>query len=262
MFFTFFLFHSINIFSQLQPGAKQIALSHSDVASANNSFSLFTNPAGLSKIGKTQFGIFYSPSPFGMKELANGFITLSHPTSFGSFAVGAMNYGFELYKENRIHLGYSNIFAKRFLIGVSGMYQTLNIKNYGHAGFFNFSLGSIFLLTNKFAIGFVLNNPLRNKDYSPLTTNFRSGITYEIIKEAKIHLSVYKEINFPISVSSGVEYDVLKFFSLRFGIQNEPNIYSAGIGINYLFLNLNYAINSHQDLGMTHQIGLIINFTE
>ena len=260
-FLIFFICDNI-IFSQFQPGAKQIALSYSDVASNNDVFSLFTNPSGLSLIEKSQFGVFYSPSPFGIKELANGFITYNQPTSFGSIAIGGMNYGFDLYKENRIYLGYSNVMSEKFLFGFSFFDQVINIKNYGSKNFFNFIFGSIFLINNDFCVGFTMQNPIRNKEYSSLTTNIRLGLTYRIIDNAKVHFSVYKELNFQISYSSGVEYSIFKFFTLYFGIQNNPNIFSGGIGIYYLFVNLTYAINTHQDLGLTHQIGLTINFTE
>ncbi|MBK8946608.1 MAG: hypothetical protein IPM32_15235 [Ignavibacteriae bacterium] len=249
-------------FGQSLPGAKQIALSHSDIASSNDVFSIFINPAGLSKINKTQFGIFYSPSPFGIKELANGFLSINQPTNLGSFSIGAMNYGFELFKENRIYLGYSNNLSNQFLIGISTVYQIVKIQNYGSTNFFNFSLGNIFLIDNNFSIGFTLHNILRNKNYSSLTTNFRTGITYKVSDNAKIHLSAFKEINFPISISSGIEYSIIKYFSLRFGIQNNPNNFSGGFGINYSFFNVDYAINNHPDLGLTHQVGIIINFSD
>ncbi|MFZ1292072.1 MAG: hypothetical protein WAR79_18385 [Melioribacteraceae bacterium] len=247
---------------QLQPGAKQIALSHSDVANPNDVFSIFTNPAGLTQIKKTQFGIFYSPSPFGIKELANGFLAFNQPTNLGSFSIGAMNYGFELFKENRIYFGYSNNFSDQFLFGISVFYQIIKIENYGNTNFLNFSLGSIFLLNQDLSIGFSIHNPLRNKNYSSLTTNFRTGITYNILDNAKIHFAAFKEINFPISFSSGIEYDIIKLLSLRFGIQNNPNNFSGGLGINYSFFQIDYAINSHIDLGLTHQIGIILNFSD
>ena len=251
-----------SLLAQFQPGAKQIALSNSDVAASDDIFSLFGNPAGLSRIESRQFGIFYSPSPFGISELANGYAAINQPTNFGSFALGAMNYGFNLYRETRIQFGYSKIIEEKFLFGISAFYQTLSIKNYGTHNSVNLSLGGIFIVSNNLSIGFSLHNPLRENDYSSLTTNFRTGISYTVLDDAKIHLAVFKEINFPISISGGVEYDILKFFSLRFGIQNNPNTYSAGIGINYLVLQLDYALNSHQDLGLTHQIGLLINFSE
>ena len=258
LFILFFLFDH-QIFAQFQPGARQIALAHSDVALSNDVFALFGNPAGLSQHNTNQIGIFYSPSPFGLKELANGNLAYNQPTSFGNFGVGFMTYGFELYKENKFQIGYSQIFYDKLLLGVTAFYQTINIKNYGDNGFINFSLGGIFLISEDLSVGFTLYNPARFTSYSSLTS-FSSGITFKPLKTTNINLAIHKELTLPISISFGAEYYLVEFLALRLGIKNEPNIYSGGIGINYSFLNLDYAVSSHQDLGLTHQIGLIINF--
>ena len=102
--FTIVLFTSLQCFPQINPGARQIALSHSDVALSNDAFSIFNNPAGLA----------HSPSPFGMKELANGFGAYTEPTTFGTLSAGFMIYGFELYKETKMALGYGNKIANYF----------------------------------------------------------------------------------------------------------------------------------------------------
>lgn len=255
---TFFI--SNFIFGQLEPGAKQISLSHADVAITNDVFSLFTNPAGLSKIKEMQFGVFYSPSPFGLKVLRNMNIAFNKTTNIGSFAIGLFNYGFKLYHENEFYIGYGNNYDEKFYFGFSTYYEAIIIENYGSKNFLNISIGGTYLLTEKLSLGFVLKNLLQNKDYSPHSTTFRSGISYKIFKNSFIHFSVFKEINFPISFSSGIEYDIIKYLSLRFGIQNVPSTFSAGIGINYSIFKIDYAINKHQELGLTHQFGMLINF--
>lgn len=82
--------------AQILPGAKQIALSHADVAGSSDVFSVFNNPAGLSNISDTQIGIYYSPSPFGLKQLANGFCAFAKTLSLVPLQLGflltALNY--------------------------------------------------------------------------------------------------------------------------------------------------------------------------
>ena len=78
---------TISVFSQYNPGAKQISLSNSDVALSDDVFSLFNNPAGLSQMNWREIGIYYSPAPFGLSELSNGFVAYHQPTSIGSFAL-------------------------------------------------------------------------------------------------------------------------------------------------------------------------------
>src|SRR5664279_2159419 len=82
---------------QMNPGAKQIAMANSDVALSDDVFSLFNNPAGLAQLNWRELGLYYSPAPFGLKELANGYIAYTEPLGFGSVGIGAMTYGCLLY---------------------------------------------------------------------------------------------------------------------------------------------------------------------
>ena len=74
---------SIATIAQYNPGARQISLANSDVALANDVFTLFNNPAGLSQINWREVGIYYSPAPFGLTELANGYVAYIEPFNFG-----------------------------------------------------------------------------------------------------------------------------------------------------------------------------------
>ena len=89
---------------------------------------------------------------------------------------------------------------------------------------------------------------------------FSTGFSYDLIKSLIINLAVEKDIRYKPSVQFGLEYDIIEYLSLRAGFQNEPARYAAGIGINYSIISLDYAVFTHQDLGLTHQAGLIISF--
>jgi len=248
--------------AQSLAGARQISLSNSDVALSNDVFSLFNNPSGLSQISEREIGIFYSPSPFGIKELATGYLAYNEPTSFGNLALGFMTYGFELYKENKFQLAYSNRISSKVSFGISIFYQTVNIKNYGNDGTFNISLGGIYNLAQKISIGFAIQNPLRfSNSKIDLPLQYTVGTSYQVIEKTYLNFALQKELDFPFSFHFGIEYPIIKYLSIRFGIQNEPNIYSAGLGINLSFFRLDYAVTTHQDLGLTHQAGLIISFS-
>ena len=89
---------------------------------------------------------------------------------------------------------------------------------------------------------------------------FATGLSYDLINTLSLNLGVNKDIRYKPSVKFGIEYDIIKYLSLRTGFQNEPSKYSAGIGINYSIVNLDYALVTHQDLGITHQAGIILCF--
>ena len=249
--------------AQYNPGAKQISMSNSDVALSNDVFSLFNNPAGLAQMNWRELGIYYSPSPFGFSELANGFIAYHEPFDFGSLGVGAMTYGFELYRENKISIGFSYNYLNKFFAGAAVNLHTVSIKNYGIDNTFYLNIGGLFYLTQYFRLGFSVQNLNRasfgnEKDNIPLIYN--TGFSYGVMEDLTFNLAVEKDIRYNYSLRGAIEYYLLEYLSLRTGFSNEPSSYSAGIGINYSYFSLDYAFFTHTDLGLTHQAGLIISF--
>ena len=249
--------------AQYNPGAKQISMSNSDVALSNDVFSLFNNPAGLAQMNWRELGIYYSPSPFGFSELANGFIAYHEPFDFGSIGVGAMTYGFELYRENKISVGFSYNYLNKFFAGAAVNLHTVSIKNYGSDNTFYLNIGGLFYLTQNFRLGFSVQNLNRasfgnEKDNIPLIYN--TGFSYGVMEDLTFNLAVEKDIRYNYSLRGAIEYYLLEYLSLRTGFSNEPSSYSAGIGINYSYFSLDYAFFTHTDLGLTHQAGLIISF--
>lgn len=254
-----------NVLAQYNPGAKQISMSNSDVALSNDVFALFNNPAGLSQMNWREVGVYYSPAPFGLTELANGYIAYHEPTSIGSFALGGMSYGFELYREAIITLGYSYNYSNKFFAGISFNYHTHSIQNYGNSGIVYFNLGGLAFISDQFRLGFSLRNVNRAsladiKDQIPTFLN--AGISYDVIDEMSVNLAMEKDIRFKPSLQFGIDYEIIEFLSLRSGFSNEPSRYSAGIGINYSIFSLDYAFFTHNDLGLTHQAGIIISFSK
>ncbi len=260
----FILFVAVNYsFSQNNPGAKQIAMSNSDIALSNDVFSIFNNPAGLAQINWREIGVYYSPAPFGFTELANGFVAYNEPFSFGNISVGGMSYGFDLYKENKIVLGYSYNYLNKIFAGIAVNYHTVSIQNYGNDASFYLDIGGLVYLNNDLRWGFSWHNINRatfgtEKDQIP--TIFNSGFSYDLMENFSLNLAVEKELKYNASFRFGIEYYIIKYLTLRSGFSNEPSRYSAGIGINYANFSLDYAMFTHQDLGLTHQAGIVFSF--
>ncbi|MDY0083899.1 MAG: hypothetical protein RBR74_12015 [Ignavibacteriaceae bacterium] len=254
---------TFSAYSQYNPGAKQISLSNSDVALSNDVFSIFNNPAGLSQMNWREVGIYYSPAPFGMTELSNGFIAYHEPTELGSFSLGGMTYGFDLFRETRIALGYSYNYINKFFIGTTINYQTVSIKNYGNDGVLYLNLGGLAYIANDLRLGFYLHNINRAtygnaENQIPVVIN--AGVSYDVVDELSLNISFDKDIKYKAAFQFGINYDIIEYISLRTGFSNEPSRFSAGIGINYLNYSFDYAMFSHNDLGFTHQAGIIVSF--
>ncbi|HLG31613.1 MAG TPA: hypothetical protein VI362_01130 [Ignavibacteriaceae bacterium] len=256
-------FVSVNLYGQFYPGAKQISLSHSDVALANDVFALFSNPAGLSQINWREVGIYYSPAPFGLSELANGYAAYLEPFEFGSVAIGGMSYGYELYREAKVTAGYSFNYNNIFFIGLSANYHSFSIQDYGSTGVLYFNLGGLAYITNDLRWGFAVDNLNRASladadDQIPMI--FNTGFSYNVINSLSFNLALEKDIRYNPSIKVGIDYDIIEYLSLRLGTANEPAKFSFGIGINYSMFNLDYALFTHPDLGLTHQAGIILSF--
>ncbi len=254
---------NVDLFAQYNPGARQISLANSDVALANDVFTLFNNPAGLSQINWREVGVYYSPAPFGLTELANGYVAYLEPFSFGSIAVGGSTYGFDLYRESKVLLGYSYNYSNLFFVGAAINYHSFSIKNYGSTGVFYINIGGLAYILKNLRWGFSINNlnrasPSVAEDQVPMILS--TGLSYNILNEFSINFSIEKDIRYNPSVQFGIEYDIIEYLSLRIGASNEPSRYSTGIGINYSIFSLDYSLFTHPDLGLTHQAGIILSF--
>jgi len=251
------------VYGQFNPGAKQISLSNADVALSNDVFSSFNNIAGLAQLNWRELGIYYSPAPFGLSELSNGYLAYLEPTDFGSFSLGAMTYGFELYRESRFLISYSNKMFDKFFYGFSFNLHSVNIKNYGNDFAIYLNVGSLIYLMKDLRFGFFVENINRasfSAEKEQIPTVLHAGFSYDLLKEISLNISLEKDLRYKPSLQFGIDYDLIDNLSFRFGFSNNPAKYSFGTGINYSMFNLDYAFLSHSDLGLTHQFGLIINF--
>ena len=261
----FFVLLANYIYPQFTPGAKQIALSNSDLAVSDNVFALFENPAGLAQITHDEAGVYFSPSPFGMSELKNAYAAFSHPMNFGAIAVGGMIYGFELYKETQMSLGGSYNYDDRFFIGVVFNYKNFTVKNYGSKNTMIFDIGVLVKLTEDLHFGFIYKNITRASlisETDELPVELSSGLSYKIIDNCTASLAIEKDIRYKASPRLGIDYAIIQYLAIRMGFAKNPNLYSFGIGINYSLFNFNYAVVTHQQLGLTHQVGVIISFNK
>lgn len=259
----FILIVSTSNIAQIQPGARQISIANADVALANDVFTLFNNPSGLAQMNWKEVGIYYSPAPFGLTELANGYVAYQQPFSFGSLGIGGMTYGYELYRESKIILGYSYNYDNILFLGAAINYQTYSIQNYGSTGVFYLNLGGLVYILENLRWGFSTSNVNRatvadQDDQIPVV--FNTGFSFEILQNFSLNVSLEKDIRYDLSLAFGIDYDIIEYLSLRIGAADNPSKFTAGIGINYSILGLDYAFFTHPDLGLTHQAGITLSF--
>ena len=252
-------------FERTTRGSRPIAMGGASVATVNNPWAAFSNPAALQTIPQRTVSFFYSPQPFGLSELARGSFSYVEPTSVGTFAGSASRYGFELYREIILGISYGMNVTDRFAVGLHVNYYSLSIQNYGNDGTIGVDAGFLVEVTDDIRWGFAglnLNAPTIGEAKEKLPQVYSTGISYMPIREATLVLDIVKDIRYPAELHIGIEYSMFDIVDIRGGTSSDPSTLNAGMGLHYSFVQLDYAFSAHVDLGMTHYFSLSLLLSE
>jgi comEA protein len=263
LFAILFFCCTVSVFSQTEQGARPLAMGGAYIALADNVWAAFFNPAGLAQMNWREFSVFYSPQPFGVKELAQGSFAYLEPTNIGAIGLSGRVYGFELYREVGGAISYSNSYNGFVFYGATLRYTSIAIQNYGSTETIGIDVGVLAYLTNYLRWGFAATNvnaPTIGQAKERLPQTYSTGLSYNPAAELVLNFDVFKDVKYPIAIRFGAEYELLDMIALRAGIGNNPSTFSAGVGIRYSLFEFDYALSTHQDLGMTHQLSVAISF--
>lgn len=248
-------------------GARAVGLNGAYTSVSDNSLAIFYNPSGLGQMKFREFSVFYSPSPFGLKELSTAALTYAEPLKIGTFGIGIRTYGFDLYREIGISLSYGGNYKNRLFYGLNLNYYNLNIKDSYYsdnsASSYSVDAGLMAYFTKFLRWGFFG----RNISGSTIGTSkekipqvYRTGFSFLPREDLNLIIEAEKDVRYPLSVRAGIEYDLMDYVDLRAGIGSEPSTFTAGIGFSYNLFQLDYALYHSVDLGLTHQGTLTVNF--
>jgi len=266
LFLILLILWAVNVSAQFENtdvGARPVALGGAFTSLSDNSLAIFYNPAGLGQLKYREFSAFYSPAPFGLTDLSTAAISYSEPLSFGTIGVAYKTYGFELYRENNFILSYGNSYKKKIYYGANLNLYNLNIQNYDNATAFGVDIGAMAYIAKFLQWGFFGKNITGAKigiSNEKIAQVYRTGFTFQPEDKVRVIGEIEKDVKYPISVRGGVEYSVIDFLDLRFGVGSQPAIFSAGVGINYNLFSFDYAFTKSEDLGFTHLGTVSVNF--
>ena len=248
-------------FEDLPVGARPGGMGGACVAVADDANLLFLNPGGLGQISNWQFGGFYA-QPFGMKELAYQMFSWLKQFSWGGLGIGFQHYGYELYREQTLAVGWGNCYRQKFHFGVAVYTYQLNIKNYGSAITWGIQQGFVLRLQSNLNLGFVaknLNRPRISKNKELLPQIWCTGIAIRPTAHLLLAFDLYKDINFPLETRLGAEWHWGRFLVLRSGFCFIPARWTFGGGLKIGSFTLDYAMCTHAVLGLTHQFSFTLS---
>ena len=252
-------------FEGVEGGSRSTAMGGASTAAIANSLAISTNPSLAASVVHCGVSMDYIPGVFEMEELSRGSFTFIVPMTAGTFAFTGSRFGFDLYREVSLTLTCARRISPELMVGVNVHWYSLVIQNYGSATTIGADIGLVATLSENLHWGFSARNvnaPAIGVEAERLPQVYSTGVAYQPSKECTIAADLVKDVQHPAGLSIGAEYEILGLLSLRGGSSSDPPMYSAGFGVRYSGVCLDYALSNHPDLGMTHQISISFLFGE
>lgn len=253
-------------FENTETGARATGLNGAYTSLSNNSLAVFYNPSGLGQLKFREISVYYSPSVFGISGLSQAALSFAEPIgsgNFGTIGLGIKSFGFELYRETNFILSFGKEFQQKVFLGLSLNYYNLNIQNYNSAAAFGLDAGALAYITDFMKWGFAAKNmtgSVIGSSKEKIPQVYRTGFTFQPSGNVLLILEAEKDVRYPLSIRSGFEYAVFEYAEIRSGLSTEPVSFSAGVGFNYDMFQIDYSVNNHQELGISHQGSVALNF--
>jgi len=250
---------SLCTFAQSNPilGARSISLGNATVA-ISDVWSYQSNPGALAGIKKLTLSTTYQ-CRFLLKEFQAQGLVHVQPLRKGVVSAGLAMNGNSTLRVIRCGIGYSLMLFEKFSAGVQLNYQGTTIaENYGRTATATADCGVLLRLTENCKIGASVSNIGRAKlaDFQDerLSTKMRLGTLIQLSNSVLLCSEAEKDLDHPLRFKVGLEYIPHRIVALRTGCQTNPIALSAGFGIHWTTIRLDFATQYHQVLGWTPQL--------
>lgn len=235
-------------------GLGQAALTLTDVWSAHH------NQAGLGHIKQFSAGVYYE-SRFLVPELGLSGAALALPAGKGAFGISIRNFGYRLYQENKIGVGYGRRFGDQLSIGMQLNLHTLTFQEpYGSSVAFTAEVGAQYKVSKSVTLAAHVFNPnqtrLAEYDNERIPSAIRFGAQYRFSEQVFVVGEVESNLYTNPSLRGGFEYRPVEALYVRAGISGNPFNSCFGFGARWKKLQMDFAGTFHQVLGFTPRFSL------
>jgi len=261
-------------FLKIGVGARAAAMGDAFTAVADDSTSLYWNPAGLAKMEKGQLSATYNMWFAGINQ---GYLGMGLPLSIGGVAAGGVNYvdmgdfdgrdeagnptGTFTASALNYQLGYANRVGEKFMWGISaGLVQDTiadDIKSTYAANF-----GLLFETSESLSLGLALQNIGGQLGGDPLPFLAKIGMAYTW-KSLLLAVDIAKPTDNDLYYGAGIEWWIMDGIALRAGYKTNQDIgegLTAGLGFDKGKIRFDYAYVPYGELGDTHKVLLGMSF--
>lgn len=273
-------------FLKIGVGAKAIGMGESQVAATDDLYASFWNPAGLSKLEKPQLALMHNE---WFAEINQEFVGIALPIgksntvgisanflSFGDIQGRDQNGNLtEVFRpyDLAMVLSYARGFGKTLAFGINAKYIREQISDENGTGI-AFDFGGLYSFSNvplSFGINAQNVGPRVKyvEDAFQLPFVLRVGTAYRLFNDdAILTLDFIRPTDNDNAFAAGVGYTIANILQIRTGYKyqlggNDLGAISGltgGFGLSLLRFQVDYALVSFGDLGLTHRLSLIAHF--
>ncbi|MBE0653087.1 MAG: hypothetical protein IH594_04790, partial [Bacteroidales bacterium] len=229
------LFSSLSLYSQSDNfalGSRAAALGNA-YSTQSDIWSVQHNQAGLGFYPHFAIG-FHHENKFIVPENNLHALALTLPVNAGTFGLSYSYFGFALYNESKLGIGFGKQFGNGFAGGIQLNFHHNYLEGeYGDRNALSVEGGIQYKASEKVIIGAHLFNPTRARiayNQEPIPTVLRTGVSVTPIETLKILFQLEKRLDMALRIQSGMEYQLIESLYLRGGIMTKPFTSTFGLG--------------------------------
>lgn len=223
-------------------------------ASLADCWSVFGNQAGLAQIKKLTIGGTFH-NRFWIKELSSSSGLFVLPVNASVFALSIYQFGQTSFRQEKLALAYARSLNPRLDIGIQFNYYRYFLDEENRSmGTPGLELGFQYRLTDQLLLGLHALNPYKTSlqtlsgEYS-YPSIYNLGAFIQLSESFGFATELQKDQLHPISLKTGLEYDIANRLFIRTGIAGKPYQLSAGMGFEVNKLKIDLAVAYNQYLG-------------
>ena len=229
-------------------------------------WSAFANTASLISFERPSLGFQYE-NRFFLEELSTKSISFVYPNKLVTIGFSGSYFGYSVYNEILLGLGFARNFSDRFSLGVQFNYQAayfLPLNRY-YAALFP-QIGLLVNLSPTFTLGFSTFNPFQTKintetSSKQLASVFSIGCTYSFSDDLLIRFQIDKELSSTYRFAGGLEYKMADLLVFKAGAYDIGYLVPC-IGVETKLRKMNVFINTelHPLLGLISSCSISFMF--
>jgi len=240
-------------------GARSAALAGSAVT-LSDEWSALNNQAGMAFCGAARAAVFYE-SRFLVPGLGDKGFAGSVPVGRGAAGISFRSFGTSLFSSSRVGLAYALKLDEKLSLGVQTNYHAVRIaEGYGTTRTFTIEGGAVYRMNERLTIAAHLFNPTRSRlaefNDERMASMLRGGASYSFSRKVKLLAEIRKSSDRNPALSTGLEYDVAEYLSIRLGAGTNPGLTSFGIGWQVGSWRMDASSSYHSILGFSPQVSL------